>query len=240
MTALPTDEAADVRDGEALDLDALAVFLRDHAGLAGVIEVRQFPRGFSNLTYLVTVGDRALVLRRPPKGVEGKGAAHDVVREYRILRALHAAGIAVPQPIAASEDPAVLGAPFYLMERVAGVILRQPSRELAAALSPPTMRGLSASFVSTLAAIHGVARDAAGIAELGRPDGYVARQTSGWIRRWQAARTDDVPAMEALAAWLDAHQPAEWGAALVHNDYKYDNLVLDPDDLTRIRAVLDW
>ena len=169
MSPLANDEAGAVRSGEELDLDALAVFLRDHAQMSGVIAVHQFPRGFSNLTYLVEVGDRALVLRRPPKGVAGKGAAHDVVREYRILQALHAAGVAVPKPIAATEDVAVLGTPFYLMERVEGVILRQPSRELAAALNAETMRGLSESFVRTLHAIHSVPRDAAGIAELWIP-----------------------------------------------------------------------
>jgi aminoglycoside phosphotransferase (APT) family kinase protein len=240
LSPLANDEAGAVRSGEELDLDALAVFLRDHADMSGVIAVHQFPRGFSNLTYLVEVGDRALVLRRPPKGVAGKGAAHDVVREYRILQALHAAGVAVPKPIAATDDAAVLGTPFYLMERVEGVILRQPSRELAAALNADTMHGLSESFVRTLHAIHSVPRDAAGIAELGKPDGYVERQTAGWIKRWNAARTDDVPAMEHLAEWLVTNRPTEWGAALVHNDYKYDNFVLDAHNLTHICAVLDW
>lgn len=240
MTApLREDAPADVRPGEALDVDRLTAFLGEALGVRGAVTVRQFPRGFSNLTYLVTVGDEAFVLRRPPAGV-GKGVAHDMGREYRILRALHRAGVPVPEPLAATDDPEVLGAPCYVMRRVRGTILRQPSPELAAALTPAAMAGLGESFVRTLVRIHRVPREAEGIAELGRPEGYVRRQVEGWTARWTKARTDDVPDMDALAGWLAAHAPAETGACLVHNDYKYDNCVLDPADPSRIVAVLDW
>jgi aminoglycoside phosphotransferase (APT) family kinase protein len=136
----------------------------------------------------------------------------------------------------------VLGAPFYLMERVRGVILRgQPPRDVR--LDALTMRRLSESFVDELAAVHAVDVRAAGLADVGRPEGYVARQVAGWTRRWAAARTGNVPEIERLSAWLAEHQPAEPNpapAALVHNDFKYDNLVLDPTDLARVVAVLDW
>lgn len=233
------DAAGAVRPGEELDAAALATFLHDRLGLSGELTVQQFARGFSNLTYLVTVGDTELVLRRPPAGV-AKGVAHDMARESRILRAVHRAGVAVPEPLAAGDESAGLGAPFYVMRRVRGVILRQPSPALAAALSPAIMAGLGDAFVRTLAAIHAVARDAEGIAELGKPDGYVRRQVEGWTARWQRARTDDVPEMETLAAWLATEAPMESGTALLHNDFKYDNCILDPADLTRIVAVLDW
>jgi aminoglycoside phosphotransferase (APT) family kinase protein len=239
MTPLAEDAAAPVRDGEALDPAQLAAFLGRELGLSGPLAVQQFPRGFSNLTYLITVGDTELVLRRPPAGVS-KGVAHDMGREYRILRALHRAGVAVPEPLVATDDASVLGAPCYIMRRVRGVILRQPTREVRAALSADVMRGLSESFVRTLVAIHAVPREAEGIAELGKPEGYVRRQVEGWAARWTKSRTDDVPDMDALAAWLASEMPAESGGCLVHNDYKYDNCLLAPDDPTRIVAVLDW
>ena len=160
-------------------------------------------------------------------------------REFRILRALHLRGGRVPRPIAFCDDESVLGAPFYIMERVRGLILRQAAPP-GLDLTPEIMRGLSTSFLDAMLEIHGTPLDAEGIAELGNPAGYVQRQVQGWAKRYGNARTDDVPDMEQLAAWLDANRPAEWGAALIHNDLKYDNMVLDANNLTRVLAVLDW
>ncbi|MDX2184024.1 MAG: phosphotransferase family protein [Gemmatimonadaceae bacterium] len=239
MTTLPRDGAVDVRAGEALDPEALGGFLGNALGLRGEIAVQQFPRGFSNLTYLVRIGADELVLRRPPVGVR-PGIAHDMAREYRVLHAVHGAGVPVPTPLALCEDESVVGAPFYVMRRVHGVILRMVTPEIAAALDATTCARLSETFLDTLVAIHRVPLDVPGLRELGRPEGYVGRQVSGWVQRWQKARTDDVPAMDALAEWLTAEQPPTGTPALVHNDFKYDNLMLAPDDLTEIRAVLDW
>jgi aminoglycoside phosphotransferase (APT) family kinase protein len=138
------------------------------------------------------------------------------------------------------EDESIIGAPFYVMERVKGVILRaQPPRDVD--LSPETMRRLSEAFVDNLAEIHGLDYEAAGLASLGSPQGYVTRQIEGWTKRYFNARTDDVPDIEQLAVWLHEHLPPDSPrASLIHNDYKYDNLVLSPDDLTRVVAVLDW
>ena len=226
-----------VRAGEELDLGALNAWLATNAAEAGVVTaVEQFSGGFSNLTYLLKSARGECVLRRPPAGV-GKGTAHDMPREFRILSTLATHAVPAPRPVALCEDTAVLGVPFYIMERVHGVILQRGSSETPV---PDVMRRLSESFVETLAAIHSLDASDPAIAALGKAEGYVERQVSGWTKRWEASRTDDVPAMERVAQWLASNQPASSGACLVHNDYKYDNLVLDPADFSRVVAVLDW
>jgi aminoglycoside phosphotransferase (APT) family kinase protein len=241
------DRAAPVRAGEDLNLVALSGYLREHLpGFAGEVEVLQFPAGFSNLTYLLRVsvdGDaRELVLRRPPFGSRVR-SAHDMGREFRVLSGLVRVWPKVPRPLLHCGDPGVLGAPFYLMERVPGVILRgRPPT--GAELTPEALRGLSIAFAAAFAELHGLDYRAAGLADLGRPEGYAERQVRGWTERYRAARTDDVLEIERTAAWLAEHVPAAdrtgADAALIHNDFKVDNLVLDPADLTRIVAVLDW
>ena len=248
MTPVQLDRPTGVRAGEELDVDRLGRYFQrempELADLAGTdrpgdeIEVRQFPSGFSNLTYLVSVAGLDLVLRRPPFGANIK-SAHDMGREFRILSALASSYRKVPRTLVYCEDADVLGAPFYLMERVEGVVLR-PRMAAEAAPDAETMRAVAGSLVDTLAELHAVDFDAAGLADLGRPEGYVRRQVEGWTKRYAAARTDDIEAMEQVAAWLAAQMPSESGAALVHNDFKYDNLVLDPRDLSRVVAVLDW
>lgn len=204
----------------------------------GSLDIAQFPKGYSNLTYLLRFGNRELVLRRPPFGAKIK-SAHDMGREYRILSHLIAVFPKVPRPVAYCEDETVLGAPFYLMERVKGLILRaRPPEGLD--LTSELMRGLSESFIDNLAAIHSLDHVAAGLGDLGKPEGYVTRQVEGWIKRYQNARTDDISEMGRVAIWLIEHKPAEAGGCLIHNDYKYDNLVLNPQEVTQIKAVLDW
>jgi aminoglycoside phosphotransferase (APT) family kinase protein len=234
---LAPDGDAPVRPGEELDAAALEAFLRAH-GIEGPVRVSQYPRGFSNLTYRVSAGGREMVLRRPPHGAAVRGG-HDVIREFRILAALHPVWPRVPRPLAACDDPGVLGAPFYLMERVEGVVLRDrlPHGEH---LDAESMRRICLAAVDTLAELHGVDWQAAGLQEIGRPEGYVRRQVEGWSERWERARTDALDEMDRAARWLAAHLPEEHPAAIIHNDYKYDNLVLDPADLSRVRAVLDW
>ncbi|HWW75819.1 MAG TPA: phosphotransferase family protein [Pyrinomonadaceae bacterium] len=236
----PADEPRAVRAGEELDGTRLAAYLRERLPeIEGEVEIRQFPAGFSNLTYLVRVGSDEFVLRRPPFGSRVK-TAHDVGREYLILSRLRPVYGKVPRPVLFCEDASVVGAPFYLMERVRGRILRaRPPEGLE--LTPEVMLRLSEAFVENLVEIHGVDYEAAGLGELGRPEGYVRRQVEGWTRRYFDAKTDEVPAIERLAAWLAGHAPIETArAALIHNDYKYDNLVLAPRDLGRVVAVLDW
>jgi alkylation response protein AidB-like acyl-CoA dehydrogenase/aminoglycoside phosphotransferase (APT) family kinase protein len=241
--AVPAADVLDgtqpVRAGEELDLERLTPFLRRALGVeAGDIVVEQFPRGHSNLTYLVRMDGAEVVLRRPPFGSKVR-SAHDMGREFRVLSHLAPVYSRVPKPIAYCEDASILGAPFYLMERLRGLILRRRLPE-GVSLDPGRVRRLCESFVDTLVELHGLDYRAAGLGELGNPDGYVERQVRGWTQRYQDARTDDIPEMETVAAWLAAHIPASPAPAVVHNDYKYDNLVLDPADPTRVRGILDW
>src|ERR1044071_5719410 len=235
-----SDHARPVRQGEELPNERLLAYLGEHLpGLDGPLTVEQFPAGFSNLTYLLRIGDRELVLRRPPIGAKIK-TAHDMNREYRILSHLHPVYDKVSRPLLFCDDETVLGAPFYVMERVDGIILRaQPPRGIE--LSPPLMRRLSETFIENLAEIHEIDYEAAGLGDLGSPQGYVRRQVEGWTKRYYNARTDEVTSIESLADWLHQNLPADSERpALIHNDYKYDNLVLAPDDLARVIAVLDW
>jgi aminoglycoside phosphotransferase (APT) family kinase protein len=240
MSAAPIDSPRPVRPGEELDATALAVWLKGRLpGVEGPIAIEQFPGGYSNLTYLLRFGDRELVLRRPPFGSQVR-TAHDMGREFRVLSRLHAAYPKAPHALLHCDDPRVIGAPFYLMERVRGIILRSPKAPAGLDLTPQRMRAISEAAVDGLADLHAVDYQAVGLGDLGRPEGYVARQVEGWTARWLGSRTDDVPDLDRAAAWLAAHRPAETGAALLHNDYKYDNLVLHPEHPERIVAVLDW
>ncbi|MEE8279017.1 MAG: phosphotransferase family protein [Thermoanaerobaculia bacterium] len=233
------DRPAAVRPGEELDLKRLAEYLRRiFPDLAGPIELEQFPSGYSNLTYLVRVAGSEMVVRRPPVGSRVQ-TAHDMGREYRILSQLHPVFELAPRPLAFCDDAGVLGAPFYLMERVRGLILRReppPGLEL----TPETVRALGEAFVRQLVRLHTLDYEAAGLGDLGKPEGYVERQVNGWRRRYFGSQTDDIPEIEEIADWLVERLPGESGASLIHNDYKYDNLVLDPVNPTRIRALLDW
>jgi aminoglycoside phosphotransferase (APT) family kinase protein len=240
MTTFTIDGAGPVRPGEELDLPMLGAYLATH--LPGVtasdpLMVEQFPHGHSNLTYLVRAGGRELVLRRPPFGNRVK-SAHDMGREYRILSRLCRVYEPAPCPLRFCEDEDVLGAPFYLMERRRGIILRKPPADRP--IPPETVRRLCESLVEGLVRLHGLDYEAAGLGDIGKPEGYVERQVTGWSRRYRDAQTDEVPALDRAADWLAANRPSESGSALIHNDYKFDNLVLDPDDLGRIVAVLDW
>ncbi len=233
------DRPVGVRAGEELDLPALEGFFRERLPrFRGEIRVRQFPSGFSNLTYLVAVGERELVLRRPPFGADIK-SAHDMGREFKILSSLAPSYPKAPEPLVYCDDPSVLGAPFYLMERVTGVILR-PRMSIETAPAAETMAGIANALIQTLTELHAIEVGEVGLADLGRPEGYARRQVEGWSKRYLAARTDDIPAIEKAMAWLGDAIPSNEGAALIHNDFKYDNLVLEAPDLDRVVAVLDW
>lgn len=237
-------DTAPVRPGEELPLDSLRDALRGQVeGDVDRLTVEQFPGGFSNLTYLVRLGDQEYVLRRAPLGpVAAK--AHDMPREYRLLERVHPVLPVAPRPILLVEDAGVIGAPFYLMERRRGTVVRTKLPPEYAAL-PDAPRRLSRALADTLADLHAVDIDAAGLRGLGKPEGFNGRQVEGWAGRWRRARTDDMPPVEELhdedvIAWLTAHTPPESAHTLVHNDFKLDNLMLDPGDPSRVVALLDW
>ena len=236
------DATRPVRPGEEIDAAPLAVWLEDRLpGVEGPIAIEQFPGGHSNLTYLLRFGERELVLRRPPFGSKVK-TAHDMGREFRVLSRLYSLYPKAPRALVHCDDQSVIGAPFYIMERMRGLILRQQKPPAGIDLNPQRMRAISEAAVDGLAELHAVDYRAAGLEDLGHPLGYVARQVEGWSERWRRSRTDDVPDLDRAAAWLADHQPPEFAgqSALLHNDYKYDNLVLHPTELERIIAVLDW
>jgi aminoglycoside phosphotransferase (APT) family kinase protein len=240
-------DTGEVRTGEALDWDALAAYLRWHftddqlPGLrvSAPMEVLQFHGGHSNLTYVVRFGGAELVVRRPPFGPVPP-RAHDMAREFRWLAALHPVFPLAPRPYLLCEDTAVLGSVFYVMERRRGMAVRR-EEPLPLAGHPDARRRLSEAMVDTLAALHAVPVTREPFTDLGRPSGFVARQVQGWTDRWQRARLDDLPEMDAVAAWLAEHMPADPDEpAIVHGDFKLDNVLLDPLEPGRVTAVLDW
>jgi aminoglycoside phosphotransferase (APT) family kinase protein len=235
-----TDEPGPVREGEQLDTHRLRDYLAVQLHAAeGPLSVEQFRHGHSNLTYLVTLGADGWVLRRPPHGNRVK-TAHDMGREYRILSRLCRVYAPAPAPVLYCDDESILGAPFYLMERRKGVILRG-SPPATWPMPPDLVRRLCEMLIDSMADLHALDYRTAGLQDVGRPDGYVDRQVLGWIKRYQDARTDDLPELERTAAWLDTNRPSgSASATLIHNDFKFDNLVLDQHDITRIVAVLDW
>lgn len=234
-----TDETSPVRPGEELDEKALREFLRDSLEIAaGSIEISQFPSGSSNLTYCVLIDGKEYVLRRPPFGNRVQ-TAHDMGREFHVLNRLSKVYGPAPKPLVFCDDESVIGAPFYLMERLNGLIIRGTApRELETdgALREAVCR----SFIRNLAAIHAIDYKAAGLEGLGKPDGYARRQVQGWTKRYFDAKTNQFDELEWAIDWLNENVPPDSGAALVHNDYKFDNIILNPNDLTEIVGVLDW
>lgn len=238
-------EAIAVRAGEELEIDGLRRYLeavldepvRD-------LRIRQFPDGFSNLTYLVSAGglgtspERRWVLRRPPFGNRVR-SAHDMAREFRVLQALQPVFPPAPRPIHLCEDPAVLGCQFYLMSCINGIIVRRRDHPVHRRMGPLQVRRQFLAMFDGLASLHAVEPKAIGLEGLGRPQGYVRRQVEGWSRRYRASATTDAPDFDAVMQWLDDHMPVSSPPArLLHNDFKLDNVVWSDDG--RLAGILDW
>ncbi|WP_199097588.1 phosphotransferase family protein [Dyella sp. ASV21] len=239
MTAIP-DQARAVREEDAFDLAPVDAFLKQHIdGLQGALTVSQFPGGASNLTYLLSYPGRELVLRRPPRGAKAK-SAHDMLREARIIGALKPSYPYVPAILARCDDERVLGQHFYVMERLHGTILRRDlPRELG--LDRDGVRHLCTGFIDRLVELHHVDVDRSGLRELDKGEGYIARQVAGWSERWRQAATEGADPCEDVMAWLHAHQPAQDNTrCVIHNDFRFDNVVLAPDNPLHIIGVLDW
>ncbi len=234
-----SQDTAPVRSEDAFDVPALDAWLRGRVDLpAGLPEVRQFRGGASNLTFLVRYPDRDLVMRRPPAGHKA-ASAHDMRREFEIQRMLAPWFPAVPEVLGYTDDPAILGSEFYVMTHVPGLILRG---DLPAGLTlePAAAHDLALGMFDSLADLHSVDIAASGLDAFWRGSGYVRRQVEGWSGRYRAAITDDVPDAEDVMSWLDAHQPDDVAARMIHGDWRFDNLVVDPEELSNVRAVLDW
>jgi aminoglycoside phosphotransferase (APT) family kinase protein len=242
MTA--NKDSAAVRAGEELDVAALEGYLRQHlpghASEIATIEIKQFPGGHSNLTYLIGYDDQEFVLRRPPVGPVAP-TAHDMPREFKLLSVINPHFPLAPKPLLLCEDAAIIGVPFYLMERRRGFIVRfKVPSQIGDDLT--LRRRLSESVIDTLVALHAVEIHATGIAQIGKPAGFVTRQVRGWADRWQRSKTGELAEMDEVMQWLADRIPSESNgeATIVHNDFKLDNLMLDQGDPTRIVAVLDW
>ena len=235
--------AGQVRAEDAFDVRRVADWLRANAkqpdGLDGEPELAQFAGGASNLTYQLSYpSGRELILRRPPVGAKAR-SAHDMHREFSIQSRLAPVFGYVPEMVAFCDDQDVLGSDFYVMTRLPGTILRHDVPD-DVDLPPEKARALCASFVDVLVELHGVDVAAAGLDDLGKGAGYVARQVAGWSDRFRRARTDNVGDYEDVMGWLDAHQPDDVATCVIHNDFRLDNVVLDADDPLVVRGVLDW
>lgn len=239
----PEGDTAAVRPGEELNLGALRTHLEGRLpGAQGKLELAQFPGGHSNLTYLLKVGGTEYVLRRAPMGPVAP-KAHDMVREYHLLERIHPVFAPAPRPVLLCEDSAVLGTPFFLMERRHGVVARtgMPPEYVNV---PDAPRQMSEALVDTLAQLHAIDLASAGLDTLGKPQGFNRRQVEGWAGRWTRAETDATPQTSTLSAgvmtWLLQHVPDESAHTLVHNDYKLDNLMLSARNPSHVVALLDW
>ncbi len=235
----------EVRSEDAFDVPTIAAWVREHApeevapDLVGEPEVRQFSGGASNLTYELIWPNRSLVLRRPPHGALG-GSAHNMHREHDLQAALAPVFPHVPRMIALCTDTSVLGADFYVMDKIEGTIV---GRDLPSGmeLAPEEARRLCENAFDVLVELHDVDVTAVPeLAQLDRGDGFAERQVHQWVERFRAARTPDVPDLEETMAWLVARIPKDHPHTLIHNDFRLDNMVLDPADPTSVVGVLDW
>lgn len=233
------DKATTIRKGEELNLPELEAYLLESLPQAsGTLVVEQFPGGASNLTYLLKLGNQQLVLRRPPFGTNVK-TAHDMGREYKVLSALSQSYGKAPTPLLHCDDENIIGAPFYVMERVQGIILRS-NKGRASELDENTIAGIARALTETMSELHTLDYKGIGLGELGKPEGYVERQVIGWTKRYFKSQTESIPEAEKAAKWLNDNLPTSKEASLIHNDFKHDNVVLDRNDLTKISAILDW
>ena len=245
MTPTPkaAPETAPVRADEQMDWPRLTDYLRQHPSLAeldlsGEMSVLQFPGGHANLTYLLRFGETELVLRRPPLGPIAVGAP-DMGREFKVLSKLHKVFDQAPRIYLFCDNEAVIGAPFVATERRVGFVLRAAMPEEMIAI-PDVNRRVSHAVIDAMAGLHQVDADAAGLSDLGRPEGFAARQVAGWHKRWQAAEEDETPAMDEVFARLQADIPATCRISIVHNDLKMDNCQFRAAAPDKVATIFDW
>lgn len=228
-----------VRADERFDERVVEEFLRGELpGTENPLRVQQFGGGAANLTYLLDYGSHEYVLRRPPIGPVAP-SAHDMARESKVLLRLWKSFPLAPRAYLFSDDESIVGAPFFVMERRQGIVVRDSIPAVYDSWNDAPAR-MSKALVEALSDLHAVDYEAIDLGELGRPAGFIKRQIEGWWRRWQAAKLEDLPAMTAVYEWLSSNEPPENAPSLVHNDYKLDNVMLDADNPGSIVAVFDW
>lgn len=233
------DTAGSVRPGEELDVEAVDAWLRERLpDLKGKPRITQYAGGASNWTYRLEYESDDLILRRPPAGTKAK-SAHDMGREFRVQKALAPVFSKVPEMIGHCDDASVIGAEFYVMRRVVGIIPRARMPR-GVELDPSTTRTLCRNVIDTLVELHQVDVKQAGLESLGKGAGYVRRQIDGWSDRYAKAKTWNVPSLSRVRAWLSERAPRDVATCVIHNDFRLDNVVLDADEPTRVLAVLDW
>lgn len=233
------DSPGEVRPDEQLDKEKLTRWLAGAIpGLVGPMQVTQFHGGHANLTYMVSFGDRDIVIRRPPLGPVAP-KSHDMEREFRALSGLAPQFSHSPRPLGFCADEEVIGAPFLVMERRRGYVIRSAWPDFLPE-SPDLRARISKDLVDALADLHTVDTTRAELASLGRPDGFVERQVRGWLGRWEAAKTREIPDMDRAAAWCLEHLPAPQAVSVLHNDYKLDNCMFDAEDPGHLVAIFDW
>ncbi len=232
-------DTIEVRSDERFDEIKLADYLREKLpGTENPLTVRQFGGGAANLTYLLDYGDQKYVLRRPPLGPVAK-SSHDMGREYKVLSVLYKAFPLAPRAYLYCEEPEIIGAPFFIMDRHYGTVVRRSIPDIYAGMADATRR-MSEALVDSLAQFHAVDYEAIGLEDLGKPEGFVERQIEGWYRRWHNAKVEDLAEMDEVYRWLKANLPKTVQFSLVHNDYKLDNVMLSNEDPGEIVAVFDW
>jgi aminoglycoside phosphotransferase (APT) family kinase protein len=236
------DEAKEIRNGEELDNLSLEIFLNQKLENFGKITaIKQFPGGYSNLTYLIVTENKNYVLRKPPKGAKAIKGGHNMRREFEILESLTKAGFdKVPKPIFYSADESVLSSEFYLMEKLEGTILRNSEfKKQKEFLNPQLMAKLSLEICETQAELHKIEIENTPLENIGKPAGYISRQVKGWHERYLNAKTDEIETELLVFNWLVENMPSEIKPTLLHNDFKYDNLIFDLEN-QKILAILDW
>ena len=232
------DQASNVRKDELINLGSLEEYLRKNLNNNSNLELLQYPSGYSNLTYLIKMGGQEMVLRRPPHGANIK-SGHDMYREFKILSALKDHFSKTPLPIIFCDDKTIIGNEFYIMEKVNGTIFRgsQPKSDWPKINLIPS---LVSSFVNTFSEIHSLKIQKIGLQDFGRPEGYVIRQVKGWIKRYNNAKTHDFLGIDKTISWLSKNIPDNSEACLIHNDFKFDNLMFEIGNKVKVNAVLDW
>ena len=229
-----------VRKGEEVNEDSLKLYLKDNQLINDIkskLEIGQFSTGFSNLTYHLKIENKEYVLRRPPVGAIKRG--HDMGREYKVLSGLNKGFTKAPKVYAYTENTEVIGAPFYVMEMIDGIVLSADEAQKRK-ISPAEFGTISDLWLDTFVELHQLDYESLGLGDLGRPDGYVQRQVTNWSKQYLKAATEEIPEAPKIMKWVEENQPTEYNHSLIHNDYKYNNVVFADDSWQKLSAVLDW